>query len=246
MNCARFARTLMSFPCSFDGALDGTTTHTMIRSLPLLAALFIVAACRDAPSPRETRSSSNTAQTRATTATLTASAADGVAAWSDPSCETDTTRSTLSASALVHEYVARNDSLGYFIGGSKANDAWVLQMAECPGHLGGDDSGAVTAHFAVDSLGTTPDSAHYRVRYEVVGALEPTDTTGLRFVPGARVDSQAVIAVRTPYGWRLSGEVGSLWINARHAASALHLPPAQAALVDSAVRLRRSGSRPDA
>lgn len=218
----------------------------MTRRFPLLASMSLLAACHDAPSPREPQTPSNSTTPRTTPATTTASVSDGVAAWSDRSCDIDTVRTSLPASALVHEYVARNDSLGYFAGGSKANDDWVLRVAECPGHLGGSDMGAVTQSFTIDSLGATADSAHYRVRYEVVGTLEPTDTTGLHFVPGAKVDSEDVLVVHTPYGWRISGQVGALWINARHAPSALHLPAAQAAMLDSTTRIRRSGSRPDA
>jgi len=172
-----------------------------------------------------------------------ASAIESGSAWADSSCGVDTARTNVPASALIHEYVARNDSLGYFAGDSKTNDAWVLRAAECPAHLGGSDIGEVTRSFAIDSLGATADSAHYRVRYEVVGTLQPTDTTGLHFVPGAKVDSEEVIVVRTPYGWRLSGQVGDLRINARHAAAVLHLPAAQAALIDSTIHIRGSGSR---
>ncbi len=215
----------------------------MMRPAPLLlAGLCFLAACRDGPRSREAPSHSGATAARAALATPHASAA----AWADSSCGVDTVRSSVPASVLIHEYVARNDSLGYFAGDSKTNDAWVLRAAECPGHLGGSDIGEVTRSFAIDSLGATADSAHYRVRYEVVGTLEPTDTTGLHFVPGAKVDSEVVLVVRTPYGWRLSGQVGDLRINARHAAPVLHLPAAQAALIDSTIHVRDSGSRPDA
>ena len=207
-----------------------------------MAVLCFLAACHDGSWSREARSRSSATVARAALATPLASGS----AWADSTCGVDRVRTSVPASVLIHEYVARNDSLGYFAGDSKTNDAWVLRAAECPAHLGGSDIGEVIRSFAIDSLGATADSAHYRVRYEVVGTLEPTDTTGLHFVPGAKVDSEEVVVVRTQYGWRLSGQVGDLRINARHAAPVLHLPAAQAALIDSTIHFRGSGSRPDA
>jgi hypothetical protein len=177
--------------------------------------------------------------------TVAAPDIDGGPAWQDPSCETDTSRYADPPGALVREYIARNDSVGYFAGGPKSNDEWLMRMTECPGHQGGSDIVAISARYVIDSLPARADSAAYRVRYDVIGILAPTESTGMRFTASPMVSYDTVRVVRTPFGWRLTGQVGNVFIAPGPAASQFHLQATTAAEIDSLARAFGRAARPD-
>jgi len=156
----------------------------------------------------------------------------------------DTSHRTQSASSLVHEYLARNDSLGYFAGGPRSNDDWLMAIAECPGHQGGTDVVALVVDRVVNSISAGRDTARFQVRAQAIGLLEPTDSTGMRFVARRHQFIDTVTAVNTPFGWRLSGQVGELAMRPASAIAVFHLGPEEQARIDSALAAAPSGSRP--
>lgn len=129
--------------------------------------------------------------------------------WEKPSCEVDTTVAHPAARALLDEYLRRDTTWGYFAGGPDANDAWFLAMVECPGHLGGGDDAGVVAGYSIDSLPAGPDSARYLVRWRILGrVIHQIDHARFDPRPGTYADTIAL--VRTPYGWRMIGDVSGV------------------------------------
>jgi hypothetical protein len=150
-------------------------------------------------------------------------------AWQDSTCAVDRSPAHPEPAALVREYATRNDSLGFFVGDNKPNDDWLLRAAECPGHLGGADGVGIVAQYRIDSLRVLGDSGWFVVVYKGVGAFDAND--GLRGQTFTRVDTQVV--VRTPFGWRLSGQVGDPMISIRAASRVLTLRAVDRARLDS-------------
>jgi hypothetical protein len=176
------------------------------------AALFVLVGCRREPTPGLDTSAPDVAIVKANPAgTSRRGSAAVVADWQDPTCEVDTTHAHPDARLLVREYVARNDSLGFFAGGGDPNNDWLFAAAECPGHLGGTDGAVVVQGDTIEELSVSADSAAFAVRYAALGSTTPSlpDQLHMRFVPDTSAVVDTVRLVRTPYGWRLSGDVGA-------------------------------------
>ena len=179
----------------------------MGRQTIIVMALGIVA-CH---SPQPERHGTDTSLPRTTIKAMAPHANESVgtrADWQDSTCDVDTIRAHVDPRELVREYVTRNDFLGFFAGGGAANDDWLLSAAECPGHLGGTDGAVVVGAATIEELGVGADTAAFVVRYAVIGSTTPSlpDERHMRFLPMATELRDSIRLVRTPYGWRISGQ----------------------------------------
>lgn len=156
------------------------------------------------------------------------------ASWRDSTCAMDTTRRSQSPEALVREYAARSDSFGFAAGGPQSNDEWLTAVTECPGHQGGSDMMPIVIGRRIDSLDVGPDTARFTIASETIGYLEPAEAGGLNFAPLRRDRLDTVVVIRTPFGWRLSGQVGLLGMRPESAAEVFQLGADQRARLDSA------------
>ena len=181
-----------------------------MRHLLTTVLLFAFVACERTAQARRVDSIASPPNT-VTAAAPADSASAATADWQDPTCEVDTVTAHPDPRQLVHEYVARNDSLGFFAGGGDANDQWLLAAAECPGHLGGTDGAMVVQSDTITELRIGPDSAAFVIHYVALGSTTPNlpDERHMRFEPLLTDWQDTVRLVRTPYGWRISGaEIG--------------------------------------
>jgi hypothetical protein len=214
----------------------------MRRAIVILT--ICVAACRDHTTIQ--LSDSVPAATGHDIATAVAETSPGPdsAQWQDASCEVSTTYAHRDPGELVREYVARNDSLGFFAGGGEANDDWLDGAEECPGHAGGVDGAAVVGSYRIDSLTVGGDSARYVVHYDLVGSTTP-ETEHMRFVPEARSVEDTIVLIQTPYGWRIAGaEVGDPFMSPAAVIRQANLDATSIRLLDSATTAGGQGSRP--
>jgi hypothetical protein len=103
--------------------------------------------------------------------------------------------------ALVREYLQR-DADGQFTSSS----AWKASSLFCPGHEPGWDGATLITAYALEPLAGGPDTARYRLTYDVYGSVDQ-DSAGflIRVTPRQVVDT--FITLRTPFGWRIAAPV---------------------------------------
>lgn len=95
---------------------------------------------------------------------------------------------------LIYEFVTR-DARGEFTQAS----AWFNAAVDCPGHEPGPDQATIAVAHSVRITTQSRDSVVAEVRWQRVGYV----TGGVsRAAPGAEVDT--LLAIRTPYGWRIA------------------------------------------
>lgn len=164
-------------------------------------------------------------------------------AWRDPSCETDTVQSHVNPLALVREYVTRNETRGYFVGGGNENNDWLFKAAECPGHLGGTDGMGVVIGHSIASMPAGADSARYIVEYQMIGSTDP-EVEHYRFVPSSAIVQDTVVLIKTPFGWRITGQPGNPWMGPTAIARYVNLDTGSLRSLDSAARAGVQRSRP--
>ena len=148
------------------------------REWVCVAGLLVAAGCGDVP-PR----SPDTSAAPAPVVSANSAVSDTAG------CELATALAHDDAEALVREFV-RRDAAGEFT----ATSAWFAAAVDCPGHEGAPDTATEARDPRVRVLLRATDSLRAEVRWErlAVGDAVMHDT---------EVDT--IIAVRTPYGWRI-------------------------------------------
>ena len=207
----RTSCSLRPLTCTHLGRID----RVRFQRVVVLGLSLLLLACTD-HARDSVRLDSASPSARAAVRTA---AAPPELSWEDSTCMVNRTHAHPDAGALVREYAARNDSLGFFIGDSKANDDWLEGATECPGHQGGTDGVSLIVRYRVDSLIVRGDSAWFILTHAGVGAFDAV--SGVQAQAFTRVDTQVV--VRTPYGWRLSGQVGDPMLSVGAAARGPYL-----------------------
>lgn len=123
------------------------------------------------------------------------SAAAARAQWlaGDEGCMLDTTMRHADPEALVVEFL-RRDAEGQFL----QTDDWFNGATTCPGHEPGPDGYTVIRSYTSSIVRRTTDEITVAVTSDVMGW---TGHGGFTARPSIHVDT--VMAVRTPFGWRI-------------------------------------------
>jgi len=211
-----------------------------------LAIALPVLACAERPAVNSAAEAAPQADMRDSTVVALTPAGDPKypPAWQDSTCGTDTAFAHPAPDALLREYVARNDSLGFFAGGGEDNEAWYFAATECPGHLGGSDGIGVVMSYRVEPLPAGTDSARYVVHYQLAGGVaaditDATDTPAAsRFTLAPESVADSLLLVRTPYGWRISGQPVGVFMAPGAVARQIQLPADDRARLDSLAQVR--------
>lgn len=167
-------------------------SHSSRAALLLTLAIIVSSACGERSRPEAPAASAPTVAAAAPDSAVVADSAGcglrAVVAHPDPA-------------VLVNQYLAR-DGAGEFTESS----AWLNSAMACPGHAPGWDGFTLITGYEQKALAEGPDTARFMISYTRHGYLEQ-DSAGfvIRAEPGTERDT--VVAIRTPFGWRIGDPV---------------------------------------